>query len=154
MRYILRFAFLAVLFAFATSAHAQDCSTAYHTAPSGTQVPPDPRCSGRSEEKFPRSVRKTTLVIGVANHATATTAYFRCLLLDQRMQESRRQAKFLSALPRPPAGPLASEAPTDERVGNRQAPPTHRATLDSTNLKSIWTVTELRTLDAIANRNG
>src|SRR3979411_1666413 len=25
--------------------------------------------------------------------------------------------------------------------------------LDSTNLKSIWTVTQLRTLDAIANRN-
>jgi hypothetical protein len=63
MRYILRPAFLAVLFAFATSAHAQDCSTAYQTAPSGTQVPPDPRCSGRSEEKFPSSMRKTTLAL-------------------------------------------------------------------------------------------
>jgi hypothetical protein len=47
----------------------------------------------------------TTLVIGVVKHPTAYTAYFRCVLLDQRMQESLRRAKFLSALPRPPAGP-------------------------------------------------
>jgi hypothetical protein len=51
----------------------------------------------------------TTLVIGVVKHTTAYTAYFRCVLLDQRMQESLRQAKFLSALPRPPAGPPACE---------------------------------------------
>jgi hypothetical protein len=51
----------------------------------------------------------TTLVIGVVQHTTVQTAYFRCVLLDQRMQESLRQAKFLSALPRPPAGPPATE---------------------------------------------
>jgi hypothetical protein len=44
----------------------------------------------------------TTLVIGVVKHITAYTAYFRCMVLDQRMQESLRRAKFLSALPRPP----------------------------------------------------
>jgi len=32
------------------------------------------------------------------------------MLLDQRMQESLCRTKFLSALPRPPAGPTASEA--------------------------------------------
>ncbi len=45
---------------------------------------------------------------GTWNHAsdrsckatTAITAYFRCLWLDQRMQQSLRQAKFLATLPR------------------------------------------------------
>jgi hypothetical protein len=52
-------------------------------------------------------------VIGVVKHPTAYTAYFRCVLLDQSMQESRRRAKFLSALPRPPTGPPASEEHID-----------------------------------------
>jgi hypothetical protein len=38
----------------------------------------------------------TTLVIGVVKHTTAYTAYFRCVLLDQRMQESLRQAKSMA----------------------------------------------------------
>jgi hypothetical protein len=58
-------------------------------------------------------------VIGVVKRTTAKTAYFRYMWLVARMQESLCLAKFLSALPRPTAGPLASETPTDERVGNR-----------------------------------
>jgi len=60
----------------------------------------------------------TTLVIGVVKRTTATTAYFRYMWLVPRMQASLCLAKFLSALPRPTAGPHASEAPTNERVGN------------------------------------
>ena len=43
-------------------------------------------------------------MIGVLKHTTATPAYFRCVLLEHRMQESPRRAKFLSALPRPATG--------------------------------------------------
>ena len=50
-----------------------------------------------------------TLLFGVLQPTTATTAYFRCLSLHVRMQKWRGQDKFLSALPRPPAGPLAVE---------------------------------------------
>jgi hypothetical protein len=57
-------------------------------------------------------------VIGVVKHTTATTAYFRCVLLDQRMQESLCRAKFLSALPRPPAGPPASEEPEGSELSD------------------------------------
>jgi hypothetical protein len=49
------------------------------------------------------------LVIGVVKHTTATTAYFRSALLAKRVQPPQRQAKFLSALPWPTAGPSASE---------------------------------------------
>ena len=51
----------------------------------------------------------TMLVIGVVKHTTATTAYFRSALLAKRVQPPQRQAKFLSALPWPTAGPSASE---------------------------------------------
>jgi len=50
-----------------------------------------------------------TLLFGVLQPTTATTAYFRCLSLHVRMQKWRGQDKFLSALPRPPAGLLAVE---------------------------------------------
>jgi len=49
----------------------------------------------------------TMLVIGVVKHTTATTAYFRCVLLDKRVQPPQYQANFLSTLPRPMAGPSA-----------------------------------------------
>jgi hypothetical protein len=48
-------------------------------------------------------------MIGVVKRTTATTAYFRYMRLVPRMQASLRRAKFLSALPRPPAGPPANE---------------------------------------------
>jgi len=51
----------------------------------------------------------TMLVIGVVKHTTATTAYFRSALLDKRVQPAQHQAKFLSALPWPMAGPSASK---------------------------------------------
>ena len=50
-----------------------------------------------------------TLLFGVLQPTTATTAYFHCLALHLRMQKWRGRDKFLSALPRPPAGPLAVE---------------------------------------------
>jgi hypothetical protein len=46
-----------------------------------------------------------------------STAYFRCLSLRLRMQGMGGQDKFLPALPRPPAGPFAIEAPANERAG-------------------------------------
>jgi hypothetical protein len=42
-------------------------------------------------------------------HTTAITVYFRCLSLRLRMQKCLGQHKFLSALPRPQAGPFAIE---------------------------------------------
>jgi hypothetical protein len=53
-------------------------------------------------------------VFGVLNHTTDTTAYFHCLSLHLRMQKWRSQDKFLSALPRPPAGPYAVEKLSDD----------------------------------------
>jgi hypothetical protein len=43
--------------------------------------------------------------------------YFRCLSLRLRMQKWLDQDKFLSALPRPSAGPYAIEALANERAG-------------------------------------
>ena len=48
-------------------------------------------------------------MFGVLKSTTATTAYSHCLSLHLRMQKWRSQDKFLSALPRPPAGPYAVE---------------------------------------------
>jgi hypothetical protein len=48
-------------------------------------------------------------LFGVLKSTTATTAYSHCLSLHLRMQKWRSQDKFLSALPRPPAGPYAVE---------------------------------------------
>jgi hypothetical protein len=39
--------------------------------------------------------RQTALVFGAVKHTPV--AYFRCVLLDQRMQAPRRRANFLSA---------------------------------------------------------
>jgi hypothetical protein len=50
-----------------------------------------------------------TLLFGVRKPTTDTTAYFHCLSLHLRMQKWGGQDKFLSALPRPPAGPYAVE---------------------------------------------
>jgi hypothetical protein len=50
-----------------------------------------------------------TLLFGVRKPSTDTTAYFHCLSLHLRMQKWGGQDKFLSALPRPPAGPYAVE---------------------------------------------
>ena len=50
-----------------------------------------------------------TLLFGVRKPTTDTTAYFHCLSLHLRMQKWGGQDKFLSALPRPRAGPLAVE---------------------------------------------
>jgi hypothetical protein len=50
-----------------------------------------------------------TLLFGVRKPTTDTTAYFHCLSLHLRMQKCDGQDKFLSALPRPPAGPYAVE---------------------------------------------
>jgi hypothetical protein len=57
-----------------------------------------------------------TLLFGVLQPTTATTAYFHCLSLHLRMQKWRSQDKFLSALPRPPAAPLAVEKLTPRKV--------------------------------------
>src|SRR5713101_2134979 len=52
---ILRFAFFALLFAFATSAHAQatggDCSQSDQPTKTWNQQPPDPLCTGNVEDK-------------------------------------------------------------------------------------------------------
>ena len=50
-----------------------------------------------------------TLLFGVRKPTTDTTAYFHCLSLHLRMLKWGGQDKFLSALPRPPAGPYAVE---------------------------------------------
>ena len=55
------------------------------------------------------------LLFGVLQPTTATTAYFHCLSLHLRMQKWRGQDKFLSALPRPSAGPLAVEKLTHQK---------------------------------------
>jgi hypothetical protein len=67
-----------------------------------------------------------TLLFGVRKPTTDTPAYFHCLSLHLRMQKWRGQDKFLSALPRPPAGPYAVEkllvAQGDHRIDFRGAP--------------------------------
>jgi hypothetical protein len=106
MRYILRLAFLAVLFAFATSAHAQDCSNAYQTAPSGTQVPPDPLCSGRSEGSATDRLH--------LNHRATPRLYKLEIHLDGNGVENtrrHRQSKRLAL----PAG-----IPSDTAPGSKQ----------------------------------
>jgi hypothetical protein len=50
-----------------------------------------------------------TLLFGVLKPTTATKAYFHCLSLHLRMHKWGGQDKFLSALPRPTAGPYAVE---------------------------------------------
>src|SRR5215469_15383642 len=48
-------------------------------------------------------------VVRCSKTATDTTAYFHCLSLHLKMQKCCNQDKFLSALPRPPAGHYAIE---------------------------------------------
>jgi hypothetical protein len=48
-------------------------------------------------------------LIGVVKHTTVSTAYFRCLLLDESMQESLHRAKFLFRF-----APATGRAPTLE----------------------------------------
>jgi hypothetical protein len=57
-----------------------------------------------------------TLLFGVRKPTTDTTAYFHCLSLHLRMQKWGGQDKFLSALPRPPAGPYAVEKLLREKL--------------------------------------
>jgi hypothetical protein len=58
-------------------------------------------------------------VVRCSKTATATTAYFHCLSLHLRMQKCRNQDKFLSALPRPPAGPYAVEKLTHQKMAEK-----------------------------------
>ena len=78
------------------------------------------RPSRAREDNLPNGMSQVSPAVnhcfahGTWNHATdrcckahhASTAYFRCLLLHQRMQEPLRRAKFLSALPGHRPGPL------------------------------------------------
>jgi len=67
-----------------------------------------------------------TLLFGVRKPTTDTTAYFHCLSLHLRMQKCDGQDKFLSALPRPPAGPYAVEEEMEVRSAIQQIALEHR----------------------------